>query len=122
MMSPTVMRGLSEANGSWNTICSSLRFCRNRLGSSRSGPRPATAPARGWVNQAEDGAGQGRLAGAGFADDAQGFARIEVETDAVDRLQYALFAPQQAAVRLLKCTARSCTRSTGSLMEHFPRR
>ena len=31
MMAPTVMRGLSEANGSWKMICMSRRSARSAL-------------------------------------------------------------------------------------------
>ena len=43
MVSPTVMRGLSEPYGSWKTICARRR---SRRSSERSRSEPSTAPSR----------------------------------------------------------------------------
>src|ERR1700733_3743933 len=71
MLSPMVMRGFKLASGSWNTICRSRR-----------GPL------------AQDGAGQGRLARSGFADEPQGLSREEVETHIAQRRAGAESDPQ----------------------------
>ena len=87
MIAPTVMRGLSEAYGSWKMICMSRRSARS---SSRVERRDVLALepdlARGRLDQAQDAAAGRRLAAARFADQAQRLARGEVEAHAVDRV------------------------------------
>ncbi len=83
---PTVIDGLSEACGSWNTICSLRRSGRSWR--SRSRPMLLAAVgdgAAGRPDQPEQRAAEGRLARAGLADHAEHLALREVEVDAVDR-------------------------------------
>ena len=53
MIVPTVMRGLSEANGSWKMICMSRQSARNAAGSSADTLRPSnhTSPAVGSISR-----------------------------------------------------------------------
>ena len=85
-ISPTVMRGLSDAYGSWKTICMRRRsgrivdwrgvgdvLCRRRR----------IVPAVGLVD-ARDQPRERRLAAAGLADQADGLAAADREVDAID--------------------------------------
>ena len=53
MIAPTVMRGLSEANGSWKMICMSRQSARNAAASSAVTLRPSnqTSPAVGSIRR-----------------------------------------------------------------------
>ena len=53
MIAPTVMRGLSEANGSWKMICMSRQSARNAAASSAVTLRPSnqTSPAVGSISR-----------------------------------------------------------------------
>ena len=53
--------------------------------------------ARGWFDQAQHAAPGGRLAAAGFADQPEGFAALDGEIDAVDSVNAAGLAAEQAA-------------------------
>ena len=90
MIWPTRLRGFSEAYGSWKTIW----ICR------RTGRSPARASdqflagephrARRWRGQLQYRPAQRRFAAAGFADQAQRLARVDVvPADAVDRVDAA---------------------------------
>ena len=77
--------GLSEACGSWKTICA--RLAKARTGpawssASTSAPSKSTRPAVGF-DQAQHRAAERALAAAAFADQAQRLAARELETDAV---------------------------------------
>ena len=63
MIAPTVMRGLSEANGSWKMICMSRRSARKSAAIER-GDVPALEPdlAGGRLDQPQDAAAGGRFA------------------------------------------------------------
>ena len=83
-------RGLSEANGSWNTgWISRARALRSR--SNRRLPSTSTV-ARRRLEQPEDQARQRGFAAAGLADDAEHAAGRHAEGDVVDR-DHALFRP-----------------------------
>ena len=87
---PTVMRGLSEANGSWKMICSAPR--RPRM--SRIGQREEVAAfevhgARGRLEQAQHEPAGRRFAAARFADERQRLADGDLEAHAVDRPHHA---------------------------------
>ena len=109
---PPRRRGLSDAYGSWKTICMRLRC-------GRIAPRPrvrdvlAVEPdrARGRLDQAQHQLADGRLAAAGFADQAQRLAAVDREADAVDRL-----APRGRARRAARAAAGSASsgRATSS--------
>ena len=49
------------------------------------------------LGQADDGARQGGFSTAGFTDDTEGFAGVQLEADAIDRLQLLRTRPGQAA-------------------------
>ena len=97
MIVPTVMRGLSEANGSWKMICMSRQSARNAPMCERADVL-ALKPdfAGGRLDQAQDAAAGGRFAGAGFADEAERLALLDVEADAVDGMHDGLVAQQEA--------------------------
>jgi len=87
MMAPTVMRGLSEANGSWKMICMSRRSAWNAAGSSAVTLRPANqiSPALGSISRRMQRPGGG-FSRAGLADQPERLARREVEAHAIDRV------------------------------------
>ena len=101
-ISRTRMRGLSEANGSWKTICITPRRRRNaRTRELRQVDRRArlderNAPAA-RLDQPQDRLAGGGLAAAGLADQRQGAPLVQCEIDAVDRPHVAHRAPQDAA-------------------------
>ena len=77
------MRGLSEAYGSWNTICSRRRRAlRSRLLEVGDRPRPSnrTSPAVGSMQPQEQPA-EGRLAAARLAHQAEGLAALDAVSD-----------------------------------------
>ena len=84
-MSRTVMRGLSDAYGSWKTICISLRTSRisRRFKPVMSRPLKTILPEVG-LRQLDQRAREGRLAAPGLADEAEGLAGAYGEVDAVD--------------------------------------
>ena len=98
MMAPTVMRGLSEANGSWKMICMSRQ--KRRAAASRSSAvtlralEPDFACRR--LDQAQDAAAGGRFAAAGFADQAERLAGADLEADVVDGVHPIDLARQHA--------------------------
>ena len=55
-----------------------------RLGDAGDGVAVEGDGAGGGFDEAEDDAGDGALAGAGFADEAEGFAALDGERDAID--------------------------------------
>ena len=114
MISPTVMRGLSEASGSWKTICIASRLRPHAL-RARAGrdPRRARRRGPGVRQQLQHRAPERRLAAAGFADEPERLAGAEVEAHAVDRLAGSAAPPNGAPPRR-KCTARSATRRIGA--------
>ena len=81
---PTVMRGLSEPNGSWKTICSSRRSGRIAAAVELGDVAAVEADAPFAGQEAQQRAAERRLAGAGFADDADGLALPQRKRDAVD--------------------------------------
>ncbi len=84
-MSRTVIRGFSDAYGSWNTIWMSRRNGRIclRLRFVMSSPSKTILP-RGRLEQLDDRAAERRLAAAGLADDAERLPRLDAEAHAVD--------------------------------------
>ncbi len=94
----TDSRGDSDPNGSWKTICMSLRKGRiSRVGEavdafSNVGDRPFGG------DEPQDREPERRLAGAGFADDAERLAGAQLERQAVDRLDVVDRAPQRAGL------------------------
>ena len=98
-IAPTVMRGLSEANGSWNTICMLRRMAR------RSPPeRPSMSLsvkddlAFAGFDEAQHAARRGGLAATGLADQSERFAAVDRKRHAVDRVNAPDLARQQAAL------------------------
>ena len=77
-MRPTLWRGLSDANGSWKTIC-----IRRRSGRSSASPRcvmswpSKTIVPAGRLVEAQDRAADRRLAAAGLADEAERLAAAD---------------------------------------------
>ena len=68
-IAPTVMRGLSEANGSWNTICMLRRMRAQVVAAEAEHVLPVKGDlARAGLDQAQHAAAGGGLAAAGFAD------------------------------------------------------
>ena len=97
MMSPTLIRGLSEPYGSWKTICIRRRAAQQlprRQRDAGRGPRSGSRPALGSM-QPQDAAGPRRLAAAGLADEPQRLAGLEREAHAVHRADHAA-APRRA--------------------------
>ena len=87
MICPTVMRGLSDAYGSWKITCIRRRTARSAAlveRRSRSRPRRSPAPLVGRSSCRIAAAG-GRLAAARLADQAERLAAADREADAVDR-------------------------------------
>ena len=84
-MSRTVMRGFSDAYGSWKTICSSRRTGRiwPALEVRDVAALEDDLPGR-RLEQLDDRAAERRLAAAGLADDTERLAAVTVEVDAVD--------------------------------------
>ena len=113
----TFMRGFSDASGSWKIIWTSRRsFCQAARRGAAHRPGPSRRSRRRCAGiRFRQRARQRRLAAAGFADDAQRLARVQVEAHAVDGLQRALRAPRagRCRPRTLKCTCRSRTESSG---------
>ena len=94
-ISPAVMRGFSEENGSWKIICIARRY-----GRSAALPRwvsRAVEPDRagGRLDQPQHGACDRRFAAAELADQAERLALADREADAVDRVDCADGAAQQ---------------------------
>ena len=83
----TLWRGLRLASGSWKTICMS---CRIRRSFSPLEGRDVGAVeddrARGDRHEPQHRPAERRLAAAGLAHQAEGLALVDVEVDAVDRL------------------------------------
>ena len=77
--------------------------------------------ARGRLDQPQDAAAGGRLAAAGFADQAQRLAGGDLEADIVDRVHLLDLAPKSTPPLTGKFFTRSLTRSSGSVMA-APRR
>ena len=107
-MRPTVMRGFSDEYGSWKTIWMSARYGRiaRRLKRARSaGPEAALIENLALdldavthrAQDVDDGAADGRLAAAGFADEPERLAATERERDAVDRSHLADAAQEYTA-------------------------
>ena len=100
--SSSVMRGLSEVNGSWKIICISRRSARSSAG--RSLPTSTTEPsadphedlARGRLDRPQDAARGRGLAAAALPDQAQRLALVDVEVDAVHRADVAHRPLQEA--------------------------
>ena len=90
MMEPTVFRGLSEAYGSWKTICMSRRSVPE-LPPFRLRDVVAVEPdlPLGRVVEPHHDAGERRLPAAGLADEPDRLARVDLEIDAVDRVHVA---------------------------------
>ena len=96
-IAPTLMRGLSEAKGSWKTTCiwgRRRRSCAG-AGASTSWPSNRTLPRR-RLGQAQEAAAQGGLAAAGLADQAQGLPGVQGQVHAVHGPQGFRDAPQGA--------------------------
>jgi hypothetical protein len=105
-ISPTVMRGFSEAYGSWKMICIWRRSAaQRRVAAARSWPSKRTVPAVGSISAAP--AGPGRLAAAGFAHQPSVSPRADVEADAVDRTAHGALQDQAALTG--KCLTRPST-------------
>jgi hypothetical protein len=87
MIAPTVMRGFSDANGSWKMICMSRRrrACRALSSAVTSLPSNQTSP-DGRLDEAQDATAGRGLAAARFPDEPQRFSRREVEAHPVDRV------------------------------------
>ena len=80
MMSLTGIRGLSEPNGSWKTICIAAAHLPERLRLERGDVHaPEDDRPGGRLGEAEDRAAEGRLAAAGLADEAEDLALADVE-------------------------------------------
>ena len=88
---PTVMRGSSEAYGSWNTICMSRRRrCKaDALSVDRVSPAKTISPEVGSIRRRSNRA-RVDFPQPEFADDAKDSALRKVQTDPVDRLHHAL--------------------------------
>ena len=85
---PTRLRGFSDANGSWKTICISRRSGRSRSRRSpcvMSVPRKRIVPSVG-LEQPQHRARQRRLAAARLADEAERLALAQRERHVVDRV------------------------------------
>ncbi len=95
---PTVRRGLSEAKGSWKTICIRLRVSRSSSGVrvARSVPSKRTTARRGHL-EPQHGASDGALAAARFADEGERFPGVDREGDVLDRLHGGVVAAQEPA-------------------------
>ena len=101
-LSNSVMRGLSEPNGSWKIIWISLRNGPSSLADI--GARSTTVSSRvrystcaaGRVDRAQDAARGGGLAAAAFADQAERLALLHGEAHVVDRAHVAGDAPEHA--------------------------
>ena len=94
----TVMRGLSDEYGSWNTIWIRRRVARLALRRER---RTLVADLAGCRRvEADDAASERRLAAARLADEPERLAPGELEVDAVDRAQHLRSAARAAAGRL----------------------
>ena len=99
-MSATVMRGLSDENGSWKTICISPRELAQpaRAGAPRSWPSNVTEPAVGSISRISMRPTRG-LAAAGLADDGQRLALLDRERHAVHGADDRRLLEQAAAAR-----------------------
>ena len=100
MIDPTVLRGFSDAYGSWKTICMSRRSARSsspliRVMSLAVEPDLAV----GGVEQPHRHARERALAAAGLADQTERLARIDLEVDAVDRVHRADLLLEDDAAR-----------------------
>ncbi len=91
------MRGLSEANGSWNTICIDRRCGLSWVLERRvmSSPSRRIWP-RGRLDQPQHAARHRRFAATGLADETQRLADANRERDAVDRVHGADLPAQHA--------------------------
>ena len=98
MICPTDMRGFSDENGSWKTICMRERsgFIRCREKSSMALPlkEDFAAVVR---NQPKQRLAERRLAGAGFANKARAFRAAHGDVETVDRNELAEHGLQPAA-------------------------
>ena len=97
---PIVMRGDSEPNGSWNTSCNSRRSGRIASRSSGAISRAVEADDALARQKAQQRAPERRLAGTGFADDADGLALLQRQRDVVDGAQQHRLALQEPAADL----------------------
>ena len=126
-MSRTRASGLSEAKGSWNTGWISRARARRSMSMTR-WPSTAMSPAVG-VEQAQDQAGEGGLAAARFAHDAQHAAGRHGEGDVVDRDDMTVGAQKPAldaegladGVDLDGGAARSCGQPAEEFVGRRPR-
>ena len=85
MISPTVMRGLRLAYGSWKTICMSRRTAHHLLVAQLEDRLAVDRHrARRRRDEPQDDLAERRLAAAGLADQAERLAASHVEADAVD--------------------------------------
>ena len=84
------MRGSSEPTESWKTICMLRRIAfSSREPQAQQVDAVELDLARGRLEQADQRAAERRLAAARLADEADRLAAEDVEVDAVDRLQLA---------------------------------
>ena len=100
---PIECRGLSEAYGSWKTIC-----IRCAADAARASPRcvmswpSKTDRAAGRLVQPQDRAAEGGLAAAGLADQAERLAALDRQRDAVDRLDAPTWRSRSSPLRIGK--------------------
>ena len=95
----TRIRGSSEPNGSWKTICACRRKSRSSFGAALSTSMPPNSDraARGR-QQAQEQPRERALARAGLADERQRLARLDVEVDAVDGREPARRAAEEVTL------------------------
>ena len=97
MIVPTRLRGLSEAYGSWNTICISRRTGRSWRRDRREMSRPSKRDrAAGQVVEPDDAPGQRGLAAPGLADQPERLPGAHLEADVVHRVHPRDLALQDA--------------------------
>ena len=106
------MRGLSEPNGSWNTICirrRSGRSCAPRTAGDVGAVEADRARRSGSIRRSAVRA-ERRLAAAGLADEAERLAAVDVKRHVVDRARCAADAtPRRVRSREVDCVRRSRT-------------
>ena len=100
MIDPTVLRGFSDAYGSWKIICMSRRSSRSSAASELGDvPSLEPDPALGGIEQPHHDARERGLAAPGLAHEPDGLARVDLEVDAVDRVDVADVVLDQDALR-----------------------
>src|SRR6266516_8189984 len=98
----TVMRGLSDAYGSWKMIWSERRRAHAAFVEREEVAAFEPNAAGGRLDEAKDEAPRGRFPAAGFSDERERLARGEVEAHAVHRMHHAATpAPSAGHAKML---------------------